>query len=385
MRRSGTVWLVLVSTSLSAVGGLGFLEWVVRYREAHRTTVPGTMPFLFYRQFRLEYALVRGSDYYGWVHINREGFRGREVSLTPPADVIRIMAVGASTTMDALVGRDESAWPARLEFWLNRQAPGQHFEVINAGVPGYHVIDNLIRFETELYRYRPNLVILYGSEHNDLLGALVAPGDTQPLNGDPRPGELPTITPWGRWLERHSLLYNKLLGRWLAIRSQHRGTGRRQATSPEQFERAISRGATGFGHDLGTFLFLARAEGIPVLLPQVVYMGSGSTRSRDSTQIAAVWRVAVPFAPPGTLFEGYTRFDSVTRSVAEAHGATYLPTTDSGLGATDLYAEGDPVHFNARGADRMGRMLADALLGAPPWQPAGGREHGRSRSGQQLP
>ncbi len=371
MKRAGTLALLLAATGVSAVAGLGLLEAVVRYKEAHRVSVPGTMPFLYYRHARLGHALVRGMDYYGWVHINREGFRGREVGVVPPPGVIRIMAVGASTTMDGEVSRDDSAWPARLEYWLNREAPaGEKFEVVNAGVPGYRLIDNVIRFQTELFRYRPALILLFGATHNDLLAALAGTSESPGQNDDPRPDEMPTATPWARWLEQHSLLYNKVLQRWLAVRSQVRGARRQQGTPPASFERKVEAGSQDFGRDLTAFLALTGAAGIPVVIPEVVYMGAAGALSRDSAAIVSVWRTAVPFAPPGRLFEGYARYDSVIRSSAAAYGTAYLPTADSGLGARDLYAEGDPVHFNDRGADRMAKALAAELSKLAPWRPA---------------
>src|SRR5688500_10159884 len=102
------------------------------------------------------------------------------------------MTVGGSTTVDGDVTKDEKAWPARLEFWLDSLESCRRFEVINAGVSGYRVIENVIRFQTELYRYRPDVIVLYGSEHNDLLSALVGAADTT-FRFEPRPGELPAV------------------------------------------------------------------------------------------------------------------------------------------------------------------------------------------------
>jgi len=44
-------------------------EAAVRYREWHRSTVPGLMPFLYYRHGQLGHPLVRDYDYFGSVHI----------------------------------------------------------------------------------------------------------------------------------------------------------------------------------------------------------------------------------------------------------------------------------------------------------------------------
>ena len=367
-KKLGALWLLLAAVGLSSAVGLGLVEWVVRYKEAHRTSVPGSMPYLYYRHARYGQALVRGMNYFGWVHVDREGFRGPEVSLVPPPGVIRIMAVGASTTMDADVSRDDAAWPARLEYWLNRDGTGRKFEVINAGVGGYHLNDNVIRFEMELYRYHPNLIILFGASHQDLLSALAAAGRSQAPSRQARPDEVATQTPWGRWLEQHSLLYGKVVKRWLAMRGQFRGARHAQGTSSTDFGQALAEGAQAFGHDLTGFLTLAAAAGIPVVVPATVYMGYGGALSRDSAAILAAWHVTVPQASASRMFEGYARYDSVTRAVASAYGATYLPAADSGFGDRSLYAEEDAVHFNDRGAEREAKSLAAALERLEPWK-----------------
>ena len=363
MKRAGTWGLLAAATTLSALIGFGCLEWLVRNREAHRSEAPGTMPFLYYRSYRVGHALVRGIDYYGWVHINRQGFRGPDVAPTPAPGVTRIMVVGSSTTMDGAVSRDENAWPARLQHWLNQLQGSRTFEVINAGTPGYRVIDNVIRFQLELYRYQPHLVILYEG-HNDLLAALSARSEPE----GPRPGEIPTRTPWTRWLEQHSLLYNKVVLRWQAIRGRARGAKRQEAAAPGAFEEALSSGTVQFEHDLRGFLALTSAAGIPVVIPQLVFMGGPTLTSQDSASAWATWRAAVPVAPPNQLFAGYARFDSVARAEADAYHAVYIPTRDFGMGAPELYAEGDPVHFSDRGADRMGQMLSRDLIALSPWR-----------------
>ena len=98
--------LALTSTFVTLVLLLGLGEVAVRYRERHRSTVPGTMPTLYYRHGRLGHALVRGADYFGWVRVNRQGFRGTDVTLHKPPGTLRILAIGSSTTFDPGVTAD---------------------------------------------------------------------------------------------------------------------------------------------------------------------------------------------------------------------------------------------------------------------------------------
>ncbi len=337
-------------------------EAAVRYRERHRTALAGTMPLLYYRHGRLGHALVRNFDYFGWVHINREGFRGPEVAVAKPPGALRIMAIGSSTTFDPTVSGDQATWPARLQFWLRQLASDQAIEVINAGVPGYRVEDDLIRLETDLFRYRPDVIILYEG-HNDLSAALRR-GRGQDMSDTDTPGEVPVVTPWGHWLSRHSLLYGKLAERLIVLRYVSAGRHaltRAQAAGPSD-EEIIESGARQFERDLTFFLTAARSLGVRVVIPAMVHVsGVGTEAERDST-LWHEWSYTVPFASPETVLRGYVRYNAVLHEAAGRFSATWVPTDSFGLAGLELYARGDPIHFNDRGADRMARRLADALV-----------------------
>ena len=320
------------------------------------------MPLLYYRHGRLGHALVRDFDYFGWIHINREGFRGPEVAMLKAPDIVRIMAVGSSTTFDPSVNGDEAAWPARLQFWLTQLAPEHAVEVINAGVPGYRVIDDLIRLETELFEYRPDVAILYEG-HNDLFSALRR-GREPPVSFTNTPGEIPALTPWGHWLSGHSLLYGKLVARLQTLR--FRAAGRRALEAPPAPERSpeavIDSGARRFEQDLTAFLAVARTLGIRVVIPEVVQVSGVGALQENDPAVHEMWAHTVPFGRPEDVLLGYVRFNAVLQRVAVRSCATWVSTKPFGLVGTAWYESGDPVHFNDRGADRMAHGLAEALL-----------------------
>ncbi|HTT28250.1 MAG TPA: GDSL-type esterase/lipase family protein [Solirubrobacteraceae bacterium] len=358
-------WVKLTLAGVVAVATLVALalggEFLLRYREAHRAGVPGTMPFLYYRHGRLGYALIHNRDYFGWAHIDGEGFRGRDVSRIKDPGVARIMVVGGSTAFDSFVSRDSAAWPARLEAWLRVLAPEQRIEVINAGVPGYMMIDHVIRLETELFRYKPDVLLLYDA-HNDLFAALRRANVGAPPEAD-TPNEVAPVTPWGYWLDRHSLLYTKMIERWnvfrferLRPRSSVRGSG--AGVKPEDADSGR------FARDVSSFLAVAQALGIRVVLADVVTAsGNGGADEPDST-MRAVWWHTVPFAPPGSVLRGYARYRAVLRDAARTFSLPYIETDGFGLTGPSFYAEDDPIHFNDAGADRMGHEMAAALLQA---------------------
>lgn len=90
--------------------------------------------------------------------INSLGFRGPEISLKKTKDVIRILAIGGSTTYGAGVNNDQT-WPAILQKQLNNTLNIQ-VEVINAGVCGYLSDHHLFRIKNEFTQLKPDLFII---------------------------------------------------------------------------------------------------------------------------------------------------------------------------------------------------------------------------------
>jgi len=128
----------------------------------------------FYRFYRVNPA-YRSKN----VRVDSAGFRNDE-EITPqkPAGVYRIVMMGGST-----VWGEDAASPfsgtidntntiaAHLEQSLNRQARAEQIplriQVINAGVVGYVLFQNVIYFNTRIADFHPDLVIAMDG-HNDL-------------------------------------------------------------------------------------------------------------------------------------------------------------------------------------------------------------------------
>ncbi len=355
------VLLALCTIALSLVVVAAAGEWAVRHRERTRTSAPGTMSKIFYRHSRLMHALERGTDYYGWVSIGRQGFRGaREVSETPPDSVFRIIAVGGSTTFDGNTSGDSGAWPARLEQILDSISTTRRVEVLNAGVPGFQVFDDLIRLELELHRYRPDLIVLYQG-HNDLFNTLSRAGRPSGEAFDSRPGEIPTVYPWSRWLERHSLLYHKLRSRWQAIRFRSTGEESGARATPADYARVLPGGVEAFARNVRLYVTVARTLGIDVVIPEVVRAATPAADGGTPEAVELLWRRAMPFATSSDVRKGYAMIDSATRHIAAELGALHVPASNPELWMVDGYADGDPIHFNDVGAWRFARNLALAL------------------------
>ena len=152
-----------------------FPGFVFSFEPATRTAHP---PYRYLQGVATPYGLVT----------NRFGFRGHDIAPDKPAGVIRIAAVGASTT----VGSHGQAfsYPEFLEVWLNRwaqqEAPGIRIEVINAGREGISSSDIAAIVREEVLPLEPDIVLYHEGANEFTFGDLLEiEGGAVPSPPDP--------------------------------------------------------------------------------------------------------------------------------------------------------------------------------------------------------
>ena len=353
--------LTSVLVTLGILGVMG--EVAVRYRERHRTTMPGTMPLLYYRHGRLGHALVRDNDYFGWVHVNSEGFRGTQVSRSQTPGTFRILVLGGSTVFDGMVSADSMVWTTRMQRWVQQLVPDRSVEVINAGVPGYRVTDQTISLLIGASRFEADLAILYDG-NNDLFANLRSSLTGWGQTTSKTPNEVGTKTPWVRWFERHSLLYVKLVDKLQAIRFAASGKSRGTNASATTSSGHMDYGAARFENDLSAFVSVAHSFGLKVVLASPTTVSSPDDTIPIDKPTSLAWQGAVPFAAPSEVLRGFAEYRQVFQRVAVRYSVPLISSERFGIWGRRLYAREDPSHFNDAGAACMGRKMAYALLDA---------------------
>jgi hypothetical protein len=102
-----------------------------------------------------------------FVRINGQGLHDREIPYARTA-AQRILVLGDSFVEAFQVDFEES-FVKRLEASLNApDSPGARVEVVNAGVSGWGTDNSLLWFQTEGWRYRPDVVMLVFNTGNDV-------------------------------------------------------------------------------------------------------------------------------------------------------------------------------------------------------------------------
>jgi lysophospholipase L1-like esterase len=215
---------------------------------------------------RDRWTAIRNNPAYGRpgvVH-NAQGFRRAEnVEVVKPVNTVRIFLLGGSVTYggESLYPEIESrAGPGNdetidyyLERQLNGEFPAKRWQVINAGVKGYLLNQDLALLLSTVLRYQPDYVISLDGV-NDLSSILRAPPFYDPylqpeliqdFNRLANPSSLASLRAMpAAWLRNNSVLFYSMQN-WLSNRSRQRGRAARArgstAPSPLQFSDLTSQ------------------------------------------------------------------------------------------------------------------------------------------------
>lgn len=129
-----------------------------------------TFPFLPDASFVHYYEPEQGSknrDFRDWLGhevtyaINQAGFNSvNEYAQEKPPGTFRIAVLGDSFTFGLFVNTPEN-YPSVLETMLNGSCGQQHYEVLNAGVPGFDVAFSAYRYRFRVEPFHPDLLIWF--------------------------------------------------------------------------------------------------------------------------------------------------------------------------------------------------------------------------------
>lgn len=294
---------------------------------------------------------------------NSLGLRGREVMVGKPADTIRIICLGGSTTYSDGATTDSTTYPARMERLLGeryRDAPFR-IEVINAGVQSYNSLESLIYFQTRLLDLSPDIAICHHGI-NDCRFMLEMPNFQSDYSHARRTFAVPPPRWWeyspflAWWFARESITnpyyparfvnLNVLIVTIPSIAADPR-KGRRGEVEPEMI-------AT-FERNTRNFIYVARANGvIPVL----------STQSNlDDTPVGGRW------------IRSIERLNKVTRDIAASESVGMIDIAQlMPWNPVDYY---DPSHLRdtPSGLGRQAQIFAQGLINMRAIEQAWERRH----------
>jgi hypothetical protein len=281
------------------------------------------------------------------ISINRLGYRGPEITPLPDPGVLRVLALGGSTTFGNYVD-DADIWTAQLEKELTTamaaaRTPYRRVEVVNAAVPGFTSAENLIQLELLGVHLRPQIVILFQGL-NDLRNAH-------------SPGLRPDYANFHALTQRGNLELDRLrrgnrsglirLSREVVERVF---TARRRAVPwGERSGTPDSAAAAVFGSNLRSFAGICRAHALKCLfVPQVV------------TQAFPVDQWWLLYAVPDSVGSALARYNRVMNETAASTGTLFAAAvTEHTWEARDFR---DYCHFSPVGHATFAQVLLPFVM-----------------------
>lgn len=95
------------------------------------------------------------------LRVNSHGFRGPEVPVRKPHDVLRVVGLGDSHMFGWGVSQEDS-YLAVLERLLNeRSVAGKRWQVLNFAVPGYDTVMEVATLERRALAFDPDVVVIH--------------------------------------------------------------------------------------------------------------------------------------------------------------------------------------------------------------------------------
>lgn len=297
--------------------------------------------------------LQPGARLDGWlyrIHIGPMGFREPNPQLDRTDPVTRVWCFGGSTTFDIYARNDDEAWPALMGQELQGRFGAT--EVVNAGIPGELLINNLVDLEAWSPTVRPRYVVFYQGP-NELRSVLTIPGP-------PKSSYVPALFagwPLPRFLER--IIPQRappgLMGSPRRLSEPQRGELRRR------IDEAVN--------------LILRFGARPVLATHALRAAPGETGEAARRSVAETAGM-LDLSPEGAI-DAFAQYNDILVEFSRNRG---LPLADV-RAAVGPEPEnwGDSTHFREPGSRRAAAVVAAAIEadmasrpGEPPRGPPGG-------------
>jgi hypothetical protein len=345
-------WRWVSSVGLIALFALT-LELAARVDDWARYDAAFFEPYEFDRLFQLTSGGLRGvpnARFTKWA-LNADGLRG--ANLQPEQGQIRVVAYGASETFGMFEDSGKE-FPRALEKALNENAKNEHFEVLNAGMPGMRIGSGIGLFNELAQKFKPRAVVIYPTPTHYI-------GVSEPYcRRVPNPGKKTSREYWPQLRIADKL--REEVKRVLPAKIQHatrKALINWHARNLVPIERLPETSIKAFEKDLLCALEGAKAKGmIPILVTHANRFGE--TVRPDESDRLTQWRQQYPEMMESGFIDLEKRANNSIRAVA-ASERIELVDADAALSGNPKWFA-DHAHFNNDGAAQMGALLAPAVL-----------------------
>ncbi|AKU10732.1 hypothetical protein AzCIB_0827 [Azoarcus sp. CIB] len=272
------------------------------------------------------------------IRSNSLGLRSPELAPQRTPGSLRVAVVGASTVMGELTRSNDATFPALLGERLRARYPQRDIEVVNAGISGYRLADQLRMLEKVVLPLTPDLVIVYPG-FNDFADYC---RDKAPASATLRQG-LPLVSLPG-WL--------------LSVDAVRRHTAFLRAAAPGR-QAVLDPAAVDlqpYRARLERLIAKARDAGVPLVLATNARAYRPEQPLEEQMRLSAQARYFNPCFDLAGLNALYDRHNGEILEVGRRLGVPVLPLHERIPGGREYFA--DASHFTLAGE----RLAADAIF-----------------------
>jgi lysophospholipase L1-like esterase len=276
--------------------------------------------------------------------------------LAKPPGAFRIICFGGSTTENRV---EEMHYPLRLQQLMRERHGRDDIEVINVANQAYSTPHSLILLQLHALHWQPDLIIL-SHNVNDLTAAYFPDFRSDYSNKYSNEFFLPghqNVVTTPNVLFQQSQLYWFVVGRYAQLETKRRPRTpiRRRSYGRDPPREAVEV----FEHNLRTFVELAQAREIPVLLASQPFSPAEEMFASHWSYKTAAYKEAIEFPLHEEFTHHHAAYNRSVERVSARTGALFLDNAAQ-LGTNPDYFT-DSVHYTRAGIEVLAASYADFL------------------------
>jgi hypothetical protein len=287
--------------------------------------------------------------------LNAFGFRGPEITRSPPEGTTRIMVLGASETF-GLMESPGREYPAQLQHLLDQSG---RFEVINGATAGMSLKTMADYWENWASQFRPQIVLIYPTPifylRDDPPGSRAAAGSTAEAERSPH---------------FRCRLFDRVAGAYrglpLSIRNFRRQWKIQREIAAKDtawfFSEPPADRLQMFHDDAARLVREIRRRGAVPILVTYAMSADSPPRPEDFVNLNTM-RYDFLRASAEMIAAFEIQGNQALQEIAERDNVVLIDAARELSGRREFF--GDLVHFNDAGAGQMARLLACELVSLP--------------------
>lgn len=326
--------------------------------------------------------------------VRLNGARNEDATAKKKGRTVEIWVFGSSSLFGTGTVADNDTLPAHLERVLNVRYPGFRVRVLNFGVAGYVLTQELLRFKFELRKGKPDVVVTFNGA-NDVIAAFIDSIETSPVvhdtlsyywrfHNEKRFLNWPVLKEWGQAIFPYTSHGIEVVFFWIELRRARADVDAWKADMIARIKRQRRNLSSNIGREhklfelnLQSFVHLAQNACVDVVLTHQPYVYASTKKlmrweqslieSSNLTDISEEQVSALDSVPAYLVGQkpaldrkefrrSYLGHIAITEKIARRYGAGFVDGQKI-VDRVDGPVYYDPVHLTALAH----RVLADAI------------------------